>query len=67
MGVTRMIDLISTFAAQCCMSVGMAGHERVKGKLLVVLLDLLGLLYHRTMHRTYIVGGAKVSAAHALT
>ena len=29
MGVTRMIDLINTFAAQCCMSVGMAGHERV--------------------------------------
>ena len=30
MGVTRIVDLINTFSAQCCMSVGKSGHERVK-------------------------------------
>ena len=30
MGVTGIIDLKNTFLAQCCISVGMAGHERVK-------------------------------------
>ena len=30
MGVTRLVDLINTFSAQCCMSVGKSGHERVK-------------------------------------
>ena len=29
MGVTRIVDLINTFSAQCCMSVGKSGHERV--------------------------------------
>ena len=28
-GVTRLVDLINTFSAQCCMSVGKSGHERV--------------------------------------
>ena len=30
MGATRMVDLINTFSAQCCIPVGKSGHERVK-------------------------------------
>ena len=30
MGVTRIVDLINTFSAQCCMSVRKSGHKRVK-------------------------------------
>ena len=29
MSVTRIVDFINTFLAQCCMSVGKSGHERV--------------------------------------
>ena len=30
MGATRIVDLINTFSAQCCMPVGKSGHERIK-------------------------------------
>ena len=30
MGLTEIVDLITTFLAQCCMSVGKSGHKRVK-------------------------------------
>ena len=39
MGVTRLVDLINTFSAQCCMSVGKSGHERVKQFLIKHYLD----------------------------
>ena len=33
MGVTKIVYLINTFSAQCCMFVGKSGNERVKSKL----------------------------------
>ena len=29
-GVTKIVDLMNTFTAQCCMSVGKSGHERIE-------------------------------------
>ena len=37
MDATRIVELINTFSAQCCMSVGKFGHERVKKHLYNVL------------------------------
>ena len=38
MGVANIVDLINTFLAQCCMSIGKSGHKKVKGVVRRVLL-----------------------------